>query len=227
MRTFKLPSGRIVLKVPISLRQLSSNVASSGPYHLSHQRKLINMIGLRYIKSPPEYGVVAGKRSPCQTLMESFSSFSLRRRKLPLFLFMTWNVHQIRSSDSGVSTPGRPLSFQQTPSYSQLGMRLDEKRIPARPAGEHRDSKHVLTQQGTSPDMPVRAKKKRSHRRAALVPRHPSPPKTMLKRSTQGRIWPLRKKNVHLCKPHASTHTQHCVRGVQWSGGGAITGRVR
>ena len=38
-RTFKLPSGKIVLKVPISLRQLSSKVASSGPYHLSLQRK--------------------------------------------------------------------------------------------------------------------------------------------------------------------------------------------
>ena len=122
-------------------------------------------------------GLLPGSDPHVKHSWRAFSSFSLRRRKLPLFLFMTWNVHQIRSSDSGVSTPGRPLSFQQTPSYSQLGMRLDERRIPVRPAGEHRDSKHVLTQQGTSPDMPVRAKKKRSHRRAALVPRHPSPPK--------------------------------------------------
>ena len=37
-RTFKLPSGNRVLKVPISFRQLSSKVASSGPYHLPHRQ---------------------------------------------------------------------------------------------------------------------------------------------------------------------------------------------
>ena len=36
-RTFKLPSGNSVLKVPISFRQLSSKAASSGPYHLPRE----------------------------------------------------------------------------------------------------------------------------------------------------------------------------------------------
>ena len=147
----------------------------------------------------------------------AFSSFSLIRRKLPLFSFMTWNVQQIRSNNSVASTPGRTLSSQQTPSHSQLDKRLGGRRIPARPAGERRDARHVLMQQGTSPDITVRAKKN-AHISEPLSfsASPPSPPKRHVEAIDSGKnLAVANKKTFIFAKPHASTHTEHCVRRVR------------
>jgi hypothetical protein len=94
-RTFKLPSGNKVLKVPISFRQLSSKVASSGPYHLPREQTntstpqhaaskttgCYNTLDVtqwnpcsrkssQYSILPPENGVVARKRPPGQALVQ-------------------------------------------------------------------------------------------------------------------------------------------------------------
>ena len=106
-RTFKLPSGNRVLKVPINFRQLSSKVASSGPYHLLrkqafHQRQpgattqkmqhwgsYVNARSVNVQRGHLRMALLPGSDPQVKHSCSAFSSFSFRPRKLPLFLFMT------------------------------------------------------------------------------------------------------------------------------------------